>query len=72
MFYLIKTGSVTNAQRAVNILKQYKIKASVIRLQQPKKEEGCGYAVKVFTVDSSGLIALLEQNGIRILGAETV
>ena len=40
MFLYIKIGSVTNAQRAVSVLKKNKIKAQIIRMDNPRPGDG--------------------------------
>ncbi len=72
MFILIKVGTVTNAQRAVRLLKIYGIKAYIQRLEKPKKEDGCGYAVKVKADNTEEILSLLKQNGVTVLGAEAL
>lgn len=67
MFLYIKIGSVTNAQRAVSVLKRNKIKAHIIRMNNPQPGDGCGYMIKVRKEDGDS-VHILQDNGIRILG----
>lgn len=68
MYYDIKVGSVTNAQRGLRIMKQNAIKASVIRIFKPSAVEGCGYAIRVLSQDKSRATELLKKYGVRIIG----
>ncbi|MDE6385033.1 MAG: DUF3343 domain-containing protein [Eubacterium sp.] len=69
MSLYIKGVSVTNAQRARNILQKNSIKAYVQRLENPSPGDGCGYVIK--TEDNSrNAKEILEKNGIRVLGVE--
>lgn len=67
MFLYIKIGSVTNAQRAVSVLKKNKIKAQIIRMDNPQPGDGCGYMIKV-SKEEGDSVHILQNNGIRILG----
>lgn len=67
MFLYIKIGSVTNAQRAVSVLKKNKIEAQIIRMDNPRPGDGCGYMIKVRKEESEA-VHILQNNGIRILG----
>lgn len=69
MYLYIKVGSITNAQRAKNVLNKNKIKASVKRLDNPKPGDGCGYVVKA-EESNRNIIEILEKNSIRVLGYE--
>lgn len=67
----IKIGSVTNAQRGLHLLKSNGYKASVRKLEHPTKADGCGYVLRLNS-ESSEPIHLLEKNGIKVLGVDTV
>lgn len=69
MYLYIKVGSITNAQRAKSVLNKNRIKASVIRLENPKPGDGCGYVVKA-EESNRNVIEILENNAIRVLGYE--
>ena len=68
MYYDIKVGSVTNAQRGLRILKQNAVRSSVIRIFKPPGVEGCGYALRVMSQDKNRATELLRKNGVRIIG----
>lgn len=71
MNYIIKVGSVTNAQRGAKLLRSYGYKPNVTRLENPSKSDGCGFVIKVY--DSQDRVTdILSKNGIRILGADTL
>lgn len=70
MQFYIKTGSITNAQRSKNLLLKYNINASIKRLTDIQKSDGCGWTVTVIERDVRQAVRLLEQNGIKILGVE--
>lgn len=72
MLYRIKLGSITNAQRGRNILRNYGFKPSLTRLQNPSKEDGCGYVVKVKTDNIDKALSLLKQHGVNIIGVEEI
>ncbi|MDE5995311.1 MAG: DUF3343 domain-containing protein [Eubacterium sp.] len=69
MYLYIKVGAITNAQRAKSVLNKNRIKASVIRLENPKPGDGCGYVVKA-EESNKDIIGILEKNSIRVLGYE--
>ena len=70
MLYMIKVGSVTNAQRAKNILNSNGYRAMIARVVNPSKEDGCGYAVRINCNDVNAAIRLLSQQRINVLGAD--
>ena len=70
MYYLIKVGSITNAQRARRKLREFGEKAYIVRLANPKATDGCGYAVRTERMAPEKATALLEGEGISVLGVE--
>lgn len=70
MFYYIKIGSITNAQRARFALHAQSIKAQIKRLEDPKPGDGCGYVLMVEDADKA--VSVLNKAGIRVLGVESV
>lgn len=72
MLYELKVGSVTNAQRAVKVLKRKGYKSNVSRIKNPSKSDGCGYAVKVNTENISAVLHILNNNGINVFGYDSV
>lgn len=70
MSFQIKLGSVTNAQRAFNLLKKRGYKPLLSRLQNPKAGDGCGYVIKMNADDQNKVLWILQKSGIRVLGVE--
>lgn len=70
MFYYIKVGSITNAQRARSALHARSLKAQIKRLEDPKPGDGCGYVLMVENADKA--VSILNKAGIRVLGVEEV
>ncbi len=68
--FIIKVGTITNAQRAVKLLKLKGIKGSVHRQSNPDKKNGCGYVVKVRSNDINAVADYLRGSGIKINGVE--
>lgn len=67
MSMYIKVGSVTNAQRAREALRKNGIKSYLQRLENPEPGDGCGYVVEIGETNKD-VSAILEKNGIRVLG----
>jgi len=72
MFYEIKLGTITRAQHSIYILKKYGVKATLGRISNPKKNEGCGYTVKVNTDNINAILSILNNNGVEVIGSEVV
>ena len=70
MSFMIKLGSITNAQRAQKILNKSGFVCRLSRLQNPKPGDGCGYILKVYNAGREKAIHILENSGINILGVE--
>ncbi len=70
MFYEIKLGTVTRAQHSIYVLKKYGIKATIGRVKNPKRNEGCGYTIRVNTDNINFVIQLLNENGIANYGVD--
>ena len=45
MSLYIKVGSITNAQRSQRALRQSGYKSIIKKIENPSKEDGCGYIV---------------------------
>ncbi len=69
MKLIINAGSITNAQRAVKILRSTGYRPQLRRLE--KLSEGCGYALEVNASDNEPIV-LLERNGINVKGVESI
>jgi hypothetical protein len=69
MRYGIKVGAVTNAQRALKLLRSKGYKPILSRIENPLPNEGCGYVINVES-ENNKAINILKSNGISILGVE--
>ncbi|MBQ7203682.1 MAG: DUF3343 domain-containing protein [Eubacterium sp.] len=72
MFYTVKVGTITNAQRARAALKYRGIKSDITRLKNPSKGDGCGYAVVVSAYDIDRALDIIENEGVYIRGVEVL
>ena len=72
MFYRIKVGSVTNAQRALSVLRKNGYKANITRIEKPEAGDGCGYVIRISPSVAKGAVEVLERNGVKILGVEQI
>lgn len=72
MYFVIKVGSITNAQRAAKILRSRGYKSTLTRLENPLPPDGCGYVVKVAADDSDAVVKLLKNSGVAVLGVEAL
>lgn len=70
MLLTIKVGSITNAQRGQRLLHTYGYKASIKRIENPSKAEGCGYALSL-TANSNDPVKILQKNGVAVRGVDT-
>lgn len=70
MNYLIKVGTVTNAERARYVLKNNGYNTSVARIKNPKKGDGCGYAVELRTDNIEGALRIIENERIFVRGVD--
>ncbi len=70
MYYTIKVGSITNAQRGVRLLKNKGYRPTMSRLENPSKSDGCGYVIKVYS-DSEKVINILRAGSVMILGVDS-
>lgn len=67
----IKVGSITNAQRAISVLRSKGFKPILKRIENPSPGDGCGYALEVYSADES-VIKELENAKINILGVDNL
>ena len=70
MYFTVKLGSVTNAQRAQKLLAKNGFVSRVSRLQNPKAGDGCGYVIRANERNRDEIIHILKKDGINILGVE--
>ncbi len=71
MKYLIKVGSITNAQRANAVLFSRGYRSAVRKLEKPSQEDGCGWAVEVQS-NNGAPVNILTQSGITVRGVSTL
>ena len=65
-FYYITFRSVTYAQRAEKLLTQRGIRGNLMRTPRWMEEQGCGYALKLWTNQISQAVNLLRENKIQL------
>ena len=65
-FYFITFRSVTYAQRAEKLLNQRGYRVSLLRTPRWMEEQGCGYALKLWTNRISAAVQLLRENRIQM------
>ncbi len=65
--YSFNVNTITNAQRAVKLLKRIGITSKIGRLKNPSKSMGCGYTVDLECDDISALSSYLESNGVKVV-----
>ena len=61
-FYFITFRSVTFAQRAEKLLNLRGIRGSLMRTPRWMEEQGCGYALKIWSEDIIPVIRFLGEN----------
>lgn len=72
MYFAIKVGSVTNAQRAMRLLRSNGYRPILGRMEKPLPSDGCGYIIKLTANDKNAAVALLRNSGVTILGVEDI
>ena len=64
--FFITFRSVTFAQRAEKLLNGWGIRVSLMRTPRWMEEQGCGYALKLWTNDILQAVKLLRENKIQM------
>lgn len=64
--YYITFRSVTFAQRGEKLLQRKGIRIHLMRTPRWMEEQGCGYALKLWTGDLQRVVNLLQENRIRL------
>lgn len=64
--YFITFRSVTFAQRAEKLLNQRSYRVSLMRTPRWMEEQGCGYALKLWTNQIDSPVKLLRDNKIQL------
>ncbi len=70
--YSVAVGTVTNALKAKDLLKNKKIMVSVERMKHGAENYGCGYAILIKTTNIDSIISYLKDNKIRILAVNEI
>ena len=65
-FYFITFRSVTFAQRAEKVLSQRGIRVNLMRTPRWMEEQGCGYALKLWSGDILPVMKLLRENRLQL------
>ena len=65
-FYFITFRSVTFAQRAEKLLNQQGYRVTLMRTPRWMEEQGCGYALKLWTNDIAAAVRLLREGKIQL------
>ncbi len=64
--YYITFRSVTYAQRGERILRGAGIRCSLQRTPRWMEEQGCGYALRIWTADVWPAVKLLREKGVSL------
>lgn len=64
--YYITFRSVTFAQRGEKLLTKHNFRVSLLRTPRWMEEQGCGYALKVWSRDLHRAVELLQENKIQL------
>lgn len=64
--YYITFRSVTFAQRGERLLSRQNYRVSLLRTPRWMEEQGCGYALKLWSKDLSGAVQLLQDARIQL------
>lgn len=65
-FYFITFRSVTFAQRAEKLLNQQGYRVNLMRTPRWMEEQGCGYALKIWSDDIIPAVRVLRENKIQM------
>ena len=65
-FYFITFRSVTYAQRAEKLLNQRGIRVNLMRTPRWMEEQGCGYALKLWSKDILPVMKLLGEHRLQL------
>ena len=66
VLYYITFRSVTFAQRGEKLLTKHNFRVSLMRTPRWMEEQGCGYALKLWTNDLQGAVNLLRENKVQL------
>ena len=71
MKYLIKLGSITNAQRGQSVLRSKGFKTNIVKIENPDPTSGCGWALEVFS-NVREPVEILKANKIKVRGVDAI
>ena len=64
--YYITFRSVTYAQRGEKLLSRQNLRVSLMRTPRWMEEQGCGYALKIWSEDIFTVIRFLRENKVQL------
>ena len=64
--YYITFRSVTYAQRGEKLLSRQNLRVSLMRTPRWMEEQGCGYALKLWTNDIAAAVRLLREGRVQL------
>jgi len=64
--YYITFRSVTFAQRGEKLLSKQNFRVSLLRTPRWMEEQGCGYALKLWSNELSRAVSLLRENRVQL------
>lgn len=65
-FYYISFRSVTYAQRGEKVLQQSNIRTTLLRTPKWMEEQGCGYALRLWSKEVEPAVRLLRENAVPL------
>ena len=65
-FYYVTFRSVTYGQRGEKLLNQEGYRCTLQRTPRWMEEQGCGYALRIWTRDIAPAVAKLRENGVAL------
>ena len=65
-FYYITFRSVTFAQRGEKLLQKFGIRCTLQRTPRWMEEQGCGYSLRLWTMDVNSGVQILRENGVPL------
>lgn len=63
-FYYVTFRSVTYGQRGEKLLNKAGFRCTLQRTPRWMEEQGCGYALRIWTQDAARAVQLLRENGV--------
>ena len=63
-FYYLTFRSVTHGQRGEKLLREAGVRCNLLRTPRWMEAKGCGYSLRVRTMDIGSIVELLRKNGV--------